>query len=207
MTWRHSAAAGVRRVVLLAAGMDARAYRLTWPDGTVLFELDHPELLTQKDEVLQRMGVKPRCRRVTLGTDLEHDWAALLVNAGFDNQRSIWLVEGLFIYLEAPVVHHVLAEVSGLASAGSVFVTDMVSRSLLTSPWMQDVLKAMEERGMGWRFGTDDPQGLFACYGWQGDVRQPQEEALKYDPTRFSDEPSGRSPNVRGYFVLAQRTS
>jgi methyltransferase (TIGR00027 family) len=201
---QQCAAEGIRQVVLLAAGMDARAYRLPWPDGTSLYELDHPELLAIKEEILQREGTPPKCRRATLGTNLEHDWVQLLTNAGFDsNERSVWLIEGLFYYLDESAVNHVLTEVSKLAASRSVLVTDLVSRSLLTSPWMQDSLKAMEERGMGWRFGTDDPEGLFAGYGWQAEVKQTDQEGAGYDPQRF---PPGQPGSSWSFFVVARRT-
>jgi methyltransferase (TIGR00027 family) len=205
---QHFAAAGIRQIVLLAAGMDARAYRCAWPDGTTLYEVDHPELLAVKEEILQRQGHVPRCRRITLGMNLEHDWACPIVDAGFlPGERSVWLIEGLFYYLEEPAVNHVLAEVSRLASPGSTLLTDLVSHSLLTSPWMQDALKAMQERGIGWRFGADDPAGLFGRYGWQAEVKSPDEEALKYDPKRFCTSPSGRPAISGSYFVFAHRTS
>jgi hypothetical protein len=60
---------------------------------------------------------------------------------------------------------------------------------------------------MGWRFGTDDPTGLLARYGWQGEVKQPDEEAFKYDSQRFLAKPSGRPASTGGYFVVAQRAS
>ena len=198
---------GIRQVIVLAAGMDARAYRLSWPDGTRFYELDHPELLAIKEEILQREGLLPKCGRVTLGTDLEHNWAHLLTNVGFTpNERSAWLIEGLFYYLDESAVNHVLAEVSELAAPGSMLVTDLVSRSLLSSPWMQDSLKAMEERGMGWRFGTDDPVGLFGGYGWQAEVKQPAEEGAKYDPQRFPATPAGQPATSWSFFVVARRT-
>ena len=139
--------------------------------------------------------------------NLEHDWACPIVDAGFlPGERSVWLIEGLFYYLEEPAVNHVLAEVSRLASPGSTLLTDLVSHSLLTSPWMQEALKAMQERGIGWRFGTDDPVGLFGRYGWQAEVKSPDEEALKYDPKRFCTLPSGRPAISGSYFVFAHRT-
>ena len=201
------AAEGVRQVVLLAAGMDARAYRISWPDGTRVYELDHPELLAIKEGILQREGLAPKCPRLTLGTNLEHDWGHLLTNAGFTPvEASVWLIEGLFYYLDEAAVDHVLTEVSKLAAPGSVLVSDLVSRSLLTSPWMRDFLKAMEERGMGWRFGTDDPTGLFAGYGWQAEVKHPDEEGVKYDPQRFPASPAEQPGGSRSFFVLARRT-
>jgi len=204
---KHFAATGIRQVVLLAAGMDARAYRFAWSDGTTLYEVDHSELLAKKEEIQQQEGWAPQCRRVTLGMNLEHDWARSLVEAGFESgERSVWLIEGLFYYLEEPAVNYVLAEASKLASPGSSLLTDLVSHSLLTSPWMQPALKAMEERGMGWRFGTDDPVGLFAGHGWRAEVKDPAEEAVKYDPKRFNASPSGRPAISGSYFVFAHRT-
>jgi len=200
------ATAGIRQIVLLAAGMDARAYRCAWPDGVTIYEVDHPELLAIKKEILQREGQAPKCRRITLGMNLEHAWAGPLVDAGLNpDERSIWLIEGLFYYLEEQVVNHVLAEVSKLASSGSVLLTDLVSKSLLTSPWMQEALKAMEERGIGWRFGTDDPTGLFAGHGWQAEIKSPDVEAIRYDPKRFHRSPSGPPAISGSYFVFAHR--
>jgi len=203
---KRFSAEGGRQIVVLAAGMDARAYRLAWPDGTNLYELDHPELFAIEEEILRREGVPPKCRRVTLGTDLRDDWARLLTNAVFDpSERSLWLIEGLFYYLDEPAVNHVLTEVSKLAAPGSMLITDLVSRSFLTSPWMQPALKAMEERGMAWRFGTDDPAGLFGAHGWQAEVKQPAEEGTKYDPERFPAIGSGHGESFSGFFVVARR--
>lgn len=204
---KHFSEEGGRQIVLLAAGMDARAYRLAWPDGTNLYELDHPELFAIKEEILRREGVPPKCTRVALGTDLRHDWARLLTNAAFDpSERSLWLIEGLFYYLDEPAVNHVLTEVSQVAAPGSVLITDLVSRSFLNSPWMQPALKAMEERGMAWRFGTDDPAGLFGAHGWKVEVKQPNEEGAKYNPQRFPATGTGQRGGFSGFFVVARRT-
>ncbi len=205
---QQAAAAGIRQIVLVAAGMDARAYRLAWPEGTTVYELDHPELLAAKEEILRREGSAPTCRRVTLGTDLQHAWAQRLVDAGLvPQQPSVWIVEGLFYYLETAAVHHVLAEISSIAAPGSVLVTDLVSASLLSSPWMKPVLQAMEERGMAWRFGTDDPAGLFGGFGWEAQVLQPEEEGSRFDPRRFPRANSSRPAGFSGYFVVARRPS
>ena len=194
---------GIRQIVLPAAGMDARAYRLSWPDGTAFYELDHPELLSIKGQILERQSLAPKCKRVTVGTDLNQDWARLVFDSGFDaNQTSMWLIEGLFYYLDEPAVNHVLKEIFGLAAPNSVLVTDLVSRSLLTSPWMQHALKAIEEQGMGWRFGTDDPAALFAKHGWDVEIKEPGVEGARYDPRRFPNQPG----SSWSFFVVARRT-
>ncbi|MHC3460715.1 MULTISPECIES: class I SAM-dependent methyltransferase [Streptomyces] len=92
--------AGVRQVVLLGAGLDARAYRLPWPPECTVFEIDQPEVLAFKQRTLDRLGASPRAHRVTVAADLRHDWAEALVTAGFDPARpTAWLAEGLLLYL------------------------------------------------------------------------------------------------------------
>ena len=199
---QHDATAGARQIVLPAAGMDARAYRISWPDGTTLYEIDHPELLAAKEKILQAQLRVPECRRVTISADLTQDWIHLLVDSGFrSNERSTWLIEGLFYYFDEPAVNRILMDVSRLAAPGSVLVTDLVNRSLLTSPWMQQALKAMEEQGMGWRFGTDDPVRLLAVHGWDAAVKDPGEEGARYDSQRFPVQPR----RSWSFFVLARR--
>jgi len=195
---------GIRQIVLPAAGMDARAYRLPWPNGTMFYELDHAELFAIKEKLLGRQSITSKCKRIKIGTDLKQDWARLVVDSGFSaNEPSMWIIEGLFYYLEEADVHHVLKQASNLAASGSVLVTDLVSQSLLTSPWMQQALKAMEERGMGWRFGTDDPAALFAQYGWEAEIKRPGEEGTKYNAQRFPNQP-GHS--MFSFFIVARQT-
>jgi methyltransferase (TIGR00027 family) len=196
------ATAGTRQIVLPAAGMDARAYRISWPGGTTLYEIDHPQVLAAKEEILQAQHRAPECKRITIGADLTQDWIHGLLDSGFrSNERSTWLIEGLFYYLDEPAVNRILKDLSRLAAPGSVLVTDLVSRSLLTAPWMQQALKAMEEQGMGWRFGTDDPVGLFAVHGWDAAIKDPGEEGARYDSQRFPVQPR----SSWSFFVLARR--
>ena len=196
-------AEGIRQVVLPAAGMDTRAFRMSWQGGTTVYEVDHAELFATKEEILRRQDCRPQCQRITIGADLtEEGWVQLLVDSGFRaSERSVWLIEGLFYYLDEAVVNRVLSDVGRLAAPGSVLVTDLVSRSLFTNPWMQQALKAMEEQGMGWRFGTDDAAGLFAAHGWDAATRQPGEEGARYE-RRLPVQPGPSS----SFFVVARRT-
>src|SRR5579884_2771734 len=89
--------AGCRQVVLLAAGLDARAFRLDWPPGTRLYELEMPDVLSFKERVLADAGAKPRCERIVVPADLrDAAWPARLQAAGFDaRQPTAWIAEGL----------------------------------------------------------------------------------------------------------------
>jgi methyltransferase (TIGR00027 family) len=113
-------AAGIRQVVILAAGLDTRAFRLGWPDGTALYEIDKPLVIAFKDSVLAEAGAAVRCDRRTVACDLRDDWAAALLAAGFDTARpTAWLAEGLFMYLPDEAKDALLASVERLSAAGS----------------------------------------------------------------------------------------
>ncbi|MFF4736999.1 SAM-dependent methyltransferase [Streptomyces sp. NPDC001262] len=112
---------GIRQVVLPAAGLDTRAYRLPWPDGVRLYELDLPPVLEFKERVLAGQGAGPRCERAALDVDLTgEDWGSRLAAAGFDREApSAWLVEGLFVYLTGEQAAGLLDTLGGLAAPGS----------------------------------------------------------------------------------------
>jgi methyltransferase (TIGR00027 family) len=115
-----AADAGVRQIVILAAGLDSRAYRLPWPDGTVVYELDQPQVLAFKREVLDRHGDAPQAERREVAVDLRDDWAAALVADGFDPSKpSAWIAEGLLIYLPASAQEQLFAGIDALSSPGS----------------------------------------------------------------------------------------
>ena len=115
-----TAAAAGRQVVLLAAGLDSRAFRLPWPDGVRLFELDLPAVLAFKDRVLTTQGVAARCERTAVGVDLRTDWSQQLTAAGFTaTAPTAWLAEGLLVYLSAAEAARVLTAVTDLSAPGS----------------------------------------------------------------------------------------
>lgn len=112
--------AGVKQVVLLAAGLDSRAYRLPWADGTVVYELDRPRVLEFKRETMARHGEVPTAERREVAIDLREDWPAALRAAGFDpSEPSAWIAEGLLIYLPAAAQERLFAGIDGLAAPGS----------------------------------------------------------------------------------------
>ncbi len=116
----QAAEAGVRQVVILAAGLDSRAYRLAWPDGTTIFELDRPQVLDFKREVLAEQGATPNAERREIAIDLREDWPQALRDSGFDaSEPSAWIAEGLLIYLPAAAQQQLFAGIDALASAGS----------------------------------------------------------------------------------------
>jgi methyltransferase (TIGR00027 family) len=118
--FRRAAHAGVRQVVILAAGLDCRAYRLDWPAGTTIFELDRPQVLDFKREVLTEQGAQPRAERREVAVDLREDWPQALRDNGFDPAKpSAWIAEGLLVYLPAAVQEQLFTGIDGLACRGS----------------------------------------------------------------------------------------
>jgi GrpB-like predicted nucleotidyltransferase (UPF0157 family) len=189
---------------LLAAGLDSRAFRLAWPPETAVWEVDQPDLLALK---AQRLGAdaQPRCGRETVAADLtQADWPERLTAAGLDpTLPSAWLAEGFFEYLDAVAVERVLAALSKLAARGSRLGTDFVSEDFLAHPWMGDYLRALAERGMPWRFGTNTPETLLARHGWQADVRQPGEAGADFGRWPWPVAPRETPGLPRSFLVTA----
>jgi methyltransferase (TIGR00027 family) len=118
--FRRAADAGVRQVVILAAGLDSRAYRLSWPDTTTIFELDRPQVLDFKREVLSEQGATPHAERREVAVDLREDWPQALRDTGFDPAKpSAWIAEGLLIYLPVAAREQLFTGIDALASSGS----------------------------------------------------------------------------------------
>jgi len=112
--------AGIHQVVILAAGLDSRAYRLDWPTGTTVFEIDQPKVLDYKTSTLDAHGALPKARRVPVAVDLRDDWPAALLAAGFDPaQPTAWLAEGLLPYLPGDAQDRLFDLVTAHSAAGS----------------------------------------------------------------------------------------
>ncbi|WP_343601220.1 class I SAM-dependent methyltransferase [Mycobacterium sp.] len=115
-----AAESGVRQMVILAAGLDARAWRLPWPDGVTVYELDQPKVLDFKTTTLRRHGAHPACDQVAVPVDLRQDWPEALQQAGFDaSQPCAWSAEGLLRYLPAAGQDLLFERIHALSAAGS----------------------------------------------------------------------------------------
>jgi methyltransferase (TIGR00027 family) len=128
----NAAASGVRQVVLLAAGLDARAWRLPWPDGTTVYELDQAKVLEFKSTTLQGRGAQPKSRLVSVAVDLRQDWPKALQKAGFDPSRpTAWSAEGLLRYLPAQAQDLLFERVHALSPSGSWLAINAPAKSAL----------------------------------------------------------------------------
>jgi methyltransferase (TIGR00027 family) len=120
-------AAGARQAVILAAGLDARAYRLDWPHGTTVYELDQPEVIDFKTKTLTGLAATPRADRRTIAIDLRNDWPKALLDNGFDpTQPTAWIAEGLLIYLPPEAQDLLFDRINENSAPGSRVATEHI---------------------------------------------------------------------------------
>jgi methyltransferase (TIGR00027 family) len=189
------------QLVIVAAGMDARGWRLDVLCDTVLFELDRPEVLQLKEELIGEPSIG---ERHSIGVDLAADWPSALLAAGFDAARpTVWTVEGLTQYLPADAVHRLVDGITRLSAADSHLLVDFVGQSLLDSEPMKPMLDRFAEMGSGWQFGTDEPEELLA--GWACEVSMFDTVGNSYGRWGYPEVPRGTPGIGHGYLVHARR--
>ncbi len=175
---------GCRQVVILGAGLDARSFRLDWPPGTRVWELDVPTVLEFKEQVVRSEGWVPSCRRAAVPVDLSSDWGHALADRGLDTSAPVaWLAEGLLAYLSEDVGDKVVSEAADLSVPGSRMGLTVASPQRL-SAWRQDHPDGRAERGdyvALWRStAPEDPAGRLASRGWQATVYESAERSSAY---------------------------
>jgi methyltransferase (TIGR00027 family) len=164
----NAAAAGIGQAVILAAGLDARAYRLAWPSGTVVYEVDQPTVIEFKTDTMARLGAEPTTERRTVGIDLRDDWPTALRENGFDATKpAAWSAEGLLMYLPPEAQDRLFDHITALSAPGSQLATEYHPDS---GPTMAERGRAMNDRWAN--LGCDvDLSGLF-CEGERNNVAE-----------------------------------
>ncbi|MCW2653451.1 MAG: hypothetical protein QOE41_2466 [Mycobacterium sp.] len=141
--------AGIRQAVILASGLDARAYRLPWPAGTTVYEIDQPDVIEFKTRTLTDLGAAPTADRRAVAVDLRHDWPAALRDAGFDaSQPTAWSAEGLLAFLPPDAQDRLLDAITDLSAPGSWFASENMSG---TSGAVTSMRNRMEKAIDRWR--------------------------------------------------------
>ena len=134
-----AARAGTRQAVILAAGLDARAYRLPWPPETTVFEIDQPQVIDFKTQTMRELGAAPTAHRQAVAVDLRHDWPTALQRAGFDpDQPTAWSTEGLLAFLPSDAQDRLLDEITALSAPGSRLATENMDGGGEGAQIMQD---------------------------------------------------------------------
>ncbi|MDT5200052.1 MAG: hypothetical protein QOH34_1574, partial [Mycobacterium sp.] len=139
---------GVRQVVILAAGLDSRSWRLSWPAGTTVYELDQAKVLDFKSSTLAQRGAQPNARLVNVAIDLRDDWPTALRKAGFDQSvPTMWSAEGLLRYLPAAAQDLLFERIESLSAAGSWLATNGPSKNAVNP----DLLASQREQSKRFR--------------------------------------------------------
>jgi methyltransferase (TIGR00027 family) len=143
-------ASGVRQVVILASGLDARAYRLGWPADTVVYEIDQPQVIEFKTRTLADLGAEPTATRRTVAIDLRGDWPAALQAAGLDvGAPTAWLAEGLLIYLPPEAQDRLFDNITALSAPGSTVATEYVPAIIdFDADRAREISALMREQGV-----------------------------------------------------------
>jgi methyltransferase (TIGR00027 family) len=170
-----AAAAGIRQVVILASGLDARAYRLPWAPGTTVFEIDQPQVLEFKAATIAELGAEPTAQVRAIPVDLRHDWPSALRQAGFDTESpAAWAAEGLVGFLPPPAQDLLLDNITALSADGSrlvveVFVNTGINGDALNAAsekWRQNGLE-IALGDLGYPGDRNDVATYLGNHGWQ----------------------------------------
>ncbi|MFH8570524.1 SAM-dependent methyltransferase [Streptomyces sp. NPDC017993] len=161
---------GIRQVVTLAAGVDGRTVRLDLPAGTRWFEVELPEMTAFKDALIERSGLPLACERHGVAADLREDWQLALRAAGFDpSQPTVWLVEGLLMYLPDAAGDAILAGLTELSAPGSQLMLEHLKAAMLEEEG-RPVRARVEEQGASWLSARDDLKSWMGGHSWQAEV-------------------------------------
>jgi methyltransferase (TIGR00027 family) len=178
-----AASAGIRQAVILASGLDTRAYRLPWPPDAVVFEIDQPQVIEFKSGVLAGLGAAAVVDHRTVAVDLRDDWSTALQNSGFDATRpTAWIAEGLLIYLPPEAQDRLFDNITALSAPGSRLATEHMDIKGSADEWTEKLNE--RSRSMG---ANIDLAGLFyagerntagdylTSKGWDVTIRSSQE--------------------------------
>ena len=171
--------AGIRQAVILASGLDTRAFRLPWPAQTVVYEIDQPEVIDFKTRTLAGLGAEPTARRRTVATDLRDDWPSALTAAGFDPGRpTAWSAEGLLVYLPPDAQDRLFDNIFALSAPGSRIATEHLDLRRIPEDWAEKLTERARRVGsninLAELFYTGERNTAaeyLGAHGWQVDIK------------------------------------
>ena len=193
----HEIEQGVDMVVNLAAGLDARPYRMALPASLQWIDVDLPEILAYKEGILS--SEKPVCALERIRVDLSDGSARRALFASLDRRANkiLVLTEGLLIYLSAE-------EVASLAkdlAAGSHFqrwIMDLSSPGLLRM-MQRTTGKQLSKVGAPFKFAPAEGPAFFTTHGWEPvDVKGLLKTAARFKRPPFFLRLLGRLPEKKG---------
>lgn len=215
--FRNATADGIRQIVILASGLDSRAYRLDWPAGTTVYEIDQPQVLEYKSTTLTENGVTPSANRRAVAVDLRHDWPAALRAEGFDpTARTAWLAEGLLMYLPAEAQDALFTQVGELSPTGSRIAAETAAnhaderRQQMRERFKQiaEQIGLEESIDVGELMYRDEHRAPVADWlnkhGWQAAAQSSADEMVRLDRW-VAEVPMADDKDAFSEFVTAER--
>ncbi len=201
-----AAEAGLRQAVILAAGLDTRGYRLPWPAGTVVFEVDQPEVIKFKTSTLDRLGAVPTATRKTVAVDLRADWPKALRDNGFNpNEPTAWIAEGLLVYLPPDAQDRLFDNITALSAPGSRLATEHMDTASMPDDWAEKLDERSRRVGSDIKLselfysGDRNTAGEYlSSHGWQVSIR-PTREAFAANGFLLPDDELTRTTGHSGY--------
>ncbi len=202
---------GIRQAVILAAGLDTRTFRLEWPDGMTVYEVDAPLVLSFKEKVLAGGGAQARSARHVVATDLREDWSGVLCGAGFDPARpAAWLAEGLMMYLPDEAKASLLPAVQALSAPGSRVAIEHITSSgadVESNAAFREAARRTDfdvDVDTLWSYEHDyDPVGWLRASGWSVDVSPMTTTAERYGRPLAPTLPAGM---LTALLVIARKS-
>lgn len=194
---------GCGQVVLVASGMDSRPWRLAWPAGTEVFEIDQDPVLRFKSAVMDEHAGPIKTARHPVGADLREDWAAALRTRGFDEDRpTAWLVEGLLYSVDAPAADRLLSTLTRVSAPGSTLAFDHFE----VGPSLRAATDRIDPALTGlWRSGPADPAKWLERHGWRAGVRELADVAAEFGRTAHPAYAPGPDTEGHSWLVTADR--
>jgi methyltransferase (TIGR00027 family) len=151
-------------------------------------------------------GERPRCQRVAVGVDLADDWPKTLQSQGFNSSApTVWTIEGLLQYIEAPDVDRLFERVDALSAPGSVLLYDVVGKALLEAPFLQNTIEFMQKLGAPCVFGSNEPAALIEDHGWTTTVTDMAGPGNEWKRWAHPQIPAEVPNAARGYFIEAMK--
>jgi methyltransferase (TIGR00027 family) len=186
----NAARDGIRQAVILASGLDSRAYRLPWPDGTVVYEIDQPQVIGAKTAAMAKIGASPTAELRTVAVDLRDDWPAALRSAGLDaSQPTAWSAEGLLVYLPPDAQDRLFDNITAVSAPGSQLATEYhLDGGASISERADSMSDQWSEHGFELKLGDLFYAGerahvpdYLTSHGWQVSTRTRDEMFTLYD--------------------------
>ncbi|ORJ61431.1 class I SAM-dependent methyltransferase [Mycobacterium simiae] len=201
--------AHIRQIVILASGLDARGYRLPWAPGTIIFEIDQPEVIEFKTATIEALGAAPTAEIRAVSVDLRHDWPAALQQAGFDTGKAAaWAAEGLLGFLPPDAQDRLLDNITALSADGSQLVAEVFMNTGSNQNALNSASRRWRDHGLdialddlGFPGERNDVADYLHTLGWQP-ACTPLNELLAHNG--LPQQPDGDdAPFAKNYYCSA----